>query len=87
MTAPLCYNYPGMPCQTAHPQVAREYLDYGVDTFVFSDPDHGPHRRPRAPFIPEMLHRRMGVKFVATHSPFGSTYDLNIQKRTPPVML
>jgi len=90
MTAPLCYNYPwhALP-DSLYPRVAREYLDYGVDTFVFSDPlIKACIADPERLSFLRCFTRRMGVKFVATHSPFGSTYDLNIpEAERRPVML
>ncbi len=80
MHAPLAFNYPWTKLpDSLFPRILREYLDWGVDTFVFTDDlvrqclqDEG-----RIGFL-KGLCQRFGIRFVAMHSPFGRKDDLNI---------
>ncbi len=63
-----------------YPCVIREYLDNGVNTFVFTDPMivSAIETPERIDFFRKLV-REMGVKFVSMHAPCGGkTYDLNI---------
>ncbi len=63
-----------------YPSVIREYLDNGVDTFVFTDPmiTSAIEEPSRLDFFRKLV-SEMGVKFVSMHAPCGGwTYDLSI---------
>ena len=80
MTAPLAFNYPWhtLPDEL-YPRIIREYLDGGVDTFVFIDSlVHACLADPSRIDFLKGLCRRFGIRFVAMHSPFGYKLDLNI---------
>lgn len=80
MTAPLCYNYPwhALP-DNLYQRIAREYLDWGVDTFVFTDPlIEACLKNPERIDFLRALTEKMGIRFVSMHSPFGKDFDLNI---------
>ena len=63
-----------------YPNVIREYLDNGVDTFVFTDTmiKSAIEEPSRLDFFRKLV-SEMGVKFVSMHAPCGGrTYDLSI---------
>ncbi len=69
--------------------VIREFLDNGVDNFVFGDAMiRKALQEPEYLDFLRNLTKRMGVKFVAMHSPFGAHDDLNNpETETRPAML
>ena len=75
------YNFPWENLKDEqYPSVIREYLDNGVDTFVFTEPmiTAAIETPERLDFF-RRLTREMGVRFVSMHAPCGGeTYDLNI---------
>lgn len=57
----------------------REFLDHGIDRFVFSDSMIT--RCLKEPAYLDFLRdltKKLGVKLVSMHAPFGGEYDLNI---------
>ncbi|MGN0879243.1 MAG: sugar phosphate isomerase/epimerase family protein [Oligosphaeraceae bacterium] len=80
MNAPLAFNYPWAKLTHAlYPRIIREYLDWGVDTFVFTDPLVRAciEDQSRIGFL-KGLCERFGIRLIAMHSPFGPKLDLNI---------
>lgn len=80
MNAPLAFNFTWNELtDPLFPRAIREYLDWGVDSFVFTEElvrqcleDEG-----RIGFL-KGLCQRFGIRFIAMHSPFGKNDDLNI---------
>ena len=80
MNAPLAFNYPWTKLTDAlYPRIIREYLDWGVDTFVFTDPLVRAclEDKARIGFL-KGLCDRFGIRLIAMHSPFGPKLDLNV---------
>ena len=75
------YNFPWHSLKDEQYRcVIREYLDNGVNTFVFTDPmiTSAIEKPERIDFFRKLV-REMGVRFVSMHAPCGGeTYDLNI---------
>lgn len=80
MSAPIVYNYPwgNIPTEL-YPRIIREYLDWGINHLVFSDPlIKKCLEEPEHLEVMRQLCRKLGVHFVAMHSPFGPKLDLNV---------
>ncbi len=79
ISQPLAYNFPWENLRDdQYRQVAREYLDWGVDSFVFTEGLvkaclDSPERRQ---FL-HTLAKEMGVRFIAMHGMCGLGHDLN----------
>ena len=73
--APLCYNFPwGKLTDELYPSVIREYLDWGVDTFVMSEDLLGRcSKGPDGLAFVKRLADEFHVKFVSTHG-FAGQY-------------
>lgn len=78
--APLCYNYPWASlADNWYSHVIREYLDWGVDTFVLCDdmlerclaePDY-------VDFLRKLM-KEFHVRFISAHGLAGQLRDLNV---------
>ena len=80
MSIPLCFNFnwEAYP-ESAYPSIAREYLDHGIDTFVFVEPwiTKGLEQPEFIDFLRGFA-QKMGIRFVSMHAAAGPKYDLNI---------
>ena len=86
----LAYNFPWHELRDDQwRKVAREYLDWGVDTFVFTSSlvKMCLHDEARLDFM-RGFSREMGVRFIAMHGLCGLEYDLEyITPEQRPAML
>ena len=80
MNARLSYCYPWhLFPDELFPLVAKEFLAWGVDTFVFTNnlARQCLENPQRIGFL-KTITRDMGIRFVSMHSPFGKDFDLNV---------
>ncbi len=78
--APLCFNYPWERLQDSlYPSVIREYLDWGIDTFVITEALIGAclENPARIGFL-KGLKKEFHIHFAGTHAPSGRCHDLNV---------
>jgi sugar phosphate isomerase/epimerase len=86
----LSYNFPWTAYpQNLYPRIAREYLDYGIDRFVFVESwiAEGLKHPELIDFLRDFK-KKMGIHIVSIHAPAGREFDLNIpEKERRPAMI